>query len=40
MVNHNEWLLNEGEKGLDAADRNELVDHSEIRTLIDKRYPG
>jgi len=40
MVNHDEWFLNEVEKGLDAADRDELVDHSEVRALIDKRYPG
>jgi len=40
MVNHDEWLLSEVEKGLDAADRDELVDHSEVRALIDKRYPG
>lgn len=40
MVNHDEWFLSEVEKGMAAADRNELVDHAEVRTLIDKRFPG
>jgi predicted transcriptional regulator len=25
---------------LAAADRGELVDHEEVRKLIDQRYPG
>ncbi len=40
MVNYDEWFLQEVEKGLAAADRGELIDHEDIRKLIDSRYPG
>ena len=40
MVNYDEWFLQEVEKGLAAADREELIDHEEVRKLIDGRYPG
>ena len=40
MVNYDEWFLHEVEKGLAAADRGELIDHEDIRKLIDSRYPG
>jgi predicted transcriptional regulator len=40
MVNYDEWFLREVHKGLAAADRGELVDHDEVRKLIDERYPG
>lgn len=40
MVNYNEWFVQEVEKGLAAADRGELIDHEDIRKLIDSRYPG
>jgi len=40
MVDHDEWLMREIEKGLAAADRGELIDHEEIRNRIDERYPG
>jgi len=40
MVNHDEWFIQEVEKGLAAADRGELIEHEEIGKLIDKRYPG
>ncbi|MGD0570508.1 MAG: hypothetical protein ABSA78_19060 [Candidatus Sulfotelmatobacter sp.] len=40
MVNYEEWFLREVDKGLAAADRGELVDHSEVRKMIDERYPG
>ncbi len=40
MVDHDEWLMREIEKGLAAADRGELIDHEEIRKRIDERYPG
>ena len=39
MVDHDEWLMREIEKGL-AADRGELIEHEEIRKRIDSRYPG
>lgn len=37
MVNYDEWFLQEVEKGLAAADRGELIDHEDIRKLIDSR---
>ena len=40
MVNYDEWFVREVEKGLDAAERGELLDHEDIRKLIDRRYPG
>jgi predicted transcriptional regulator len=40
MVNYDEWLIQEVEKGLAAADRGEFIDHEDIRKLIDSRYPG
>ena len=40
LVNHDEWFVQEVEKGLAAADRGELIEHGEIGRLIDRRYPG
>ena len=40
LVDHDEWFLREVETGLSAADRGELIDHEDIRKLIDRRYPG
>ena len=40
LVNYDEWYLREVEKGLAAADRGELIDHEDVRKLIDTRYPG
>lgn len=40
LVNYDEWFLREVDKGLAAADRSELVEHDEVRKIIDQRYPG
>jgi predicted transcriptional regulator len=40
LVNYDEWFLREVDKGLAAADRGEFVDHSDVRKMIDERYPG
>jgi toxin ParE1/3/4 len=40
LVDHDEWFLREVEKGLSAADRGEFIDHEDIGTLINTRYPG
>jgi predicted transcriptional regulator len=40
LVNYDEWFLREVDKGLAAADRGELVDHADVRKMIDQRYPG
>jgi hypothetical protein len=37
--NYDEWFLHEVDKGIAAADRGKLVDHSDVRKLIDERYP-
>ena len=40
MVNYDEWFLAQVMKGLDAAERRPLVDHADVRKMIDRRYPG
>ena len=40
MVNYQEWLLREVDKGLAAAERGEFMDHADVRKVIDERYPG
>lgn len=40
MVNYDEWFLREVDKGIAAADRGALVDHADVRKMIDQRYPG
>jgi predicted transcriptional regulator len=40
LVNFEEWYIQEVEKGLAAADRGDLIDHEDVRKLIDSRYPG
>ena len=39
-VKYEEWFLREVDKGIATADRGKLLDHSELRKLIDERYPG
>jgi predicted transcriptional regulator len=39
MVNHDEWFINEVEKGLAAAERGEFIEHEDVRILIERRYP-
>jgi predicted transcriptional regulator len=40
FVDHDEWFIQEVEKGLAAADRSEFIDHEEIGKLINSRYPA
>ena len=40
MLDYDQWLMREVEKGISAADRGELVDHADIKKMIDRRYPG
>jgi predicted transcriptional regulator len=40
MVDYDEWFINEVNKGLAAAERGALVEHSDVRKMIDKRYRG
>jgi predicted transcriptional regulator len=39
LVDYEEWFLEEVDKGIAAADRGELIDHGNIRKMIDSRYP-
>lgn len=39
LVTYDDWFVREVEKGLAEADRGELVDHAEVKKLIEKRYP-
>jgi predicted transcriptional regulator len=38
MLGYEEWFLREVGKGLAAADRGELVEHDDVRKLIEQRY--
>jgi predicted transcriptional regulator len=40
FVDYDEWFLRAVDKGLAAAERDELVDHEEVGKLIDSRYAG
>lgn len=40
LMNYDEWFLREVDKGLAAADGGRLVDHSDVRKMIDERYHG
>jgi len=40
LVDSEEWFLQEVDKGIVAADRGEFIDHSDVRKMIDTRYPG
>jgi len=40
MLSYDQWFVGEVEKGIAAADRGELIEHDEVRKLIDRRYPG
>jgi predicted transcriptional regulator len=40
LVDSEEWFLQEVDKGIAAADHAEFIDHSDIRKMIDSRYPG
>jgi predicted transcriptional regulator len=40
LVNYAEWFLRKVDKDLAAGDRGEFVDHSDVRKMIDARYPG
>jgi len=40
MVNYDEWFLREVNKGIEDADRGRLVEHADVKKMIDQRYPG
>lgn len=40
LVHYDEWFMGEVEKGLNAADRGELMEHEEIGEMLGSRFPG
>jgi predicted transcriptional regulator len=40
MVDYDEWFLREVEKGLDAADSGEFVEHADVEERMNRRSPG
>jgi predicted transcriptional regulator len=40
LVNYDPWFVREVEKGVSAAEQDDLMEHEEVRKLIDRRYPG
>ncbi len=40
LVDYDEWFLAEVAKGRAAAKQGELVEHEDVRKLIDSRYAG
>ena len=40
MLSYDDWFVAEVGKGIDAADRGDLIDASEVREMIDRRYPA
>lgn len=40
LLGYDEWLFDEVERGLAAADKGELVEHDDVRRLIETRYPA
>jgi predicted transcriptional regulator len=39
-ANYGEWFLREVDKGIAAANCGKFVEHSDVRKLVDERYPG
>jgi predicted transcriptional regulator len=40
LIDYDGWFLQEVDKGLEAADHGEFIEHDAVRKLIDTRYPG
>jgi predicted transcriptional regulator len=40
MVDYDEWILREVDKGVAAADRGDFVSHEDVGKLIHSRYGG
>jgi predicted transcriptional regulator len=40
QLNYDEWFLQKVNEGIAAADRGELMDHTDVRKMIDERYSG
>ncbi len=40
FLDYDAWFVQEVNKGLAAADRGDVIEHDQVRKLIDSRYPG
>lgn len=40
LLHHDEWFSREVDKGLAEADEGGFVEHSEVRRMIEIRYPA
>ena len=40
MVSHDQWFLREVERGIEEAERGDTLEHSDVRKMIDQRYPA
>ena len=40
MIDYDQWFIAEVEKGLAAADQGNLIEHGDVKALIEKRYPA
>ena len=40
FVDFDEWFAREVGQGLAAADRGDFIEHENVGTLIDRRFPG
>jgi predicted transcriptional regulator len=39
LVSYDEWFGQQVDAGIVAADQGFLLDHDEVRSIIDRRYP-
>lgn len=40
LLNYDEWLVREVDKGLAAASQGEFIEHADVRKTIESRYPA
>ena len=40
LVSYDDWFVQEVQKGLEAADSGEFLEHEQVRKLIQQRYPS
>jgi len=40
LVDYDNWFLREVEKGLSAAGQGKFIEHENVGTMINSRYPG
>ena len=40
LLGYDEWFSHEVDRGLEAADRGEFIEHADVRQMIESRYPA